>query len=536
MSPPCFALRSKMKGQYKKLYNFLYCKKNILKIIHFPYIQQTNLFFNLRKFLWCATLGTIMKVAILNPSFGENFVRVARWAAKSRGRVQRHPEYLLTAAQILIDQGHDVIFVEAAARNFTPKESCDIIEKFRPELLVIHATTPSIYNDIEQAGAIKKKTGCKIAFVGQHASAEPDNTFEISDNIVDYILRAEYDYTLRDLSGGHASDKIQGMSWKKGPHIIHNPERPMLDVNQLPFPAWQLIKPEWYPDAGKKFPFLTLITGRGCNNACSFCRDPQLMYGHRLRIRSAQKVVDEMEYCISVHPQIREIMFETDTFAADTGHVKGVCGEIMRLKINKKISWSCNMRVNTDLSILPLMREAGCRMLMVGFEFGYDDGLKAVKKGGVTVNMARNFAVRANKLGFIVHGCFMIGAPGETSQTAQQTIDFAKSIPMDTVQFTGIAVYPGTSMYKWAKDNGYLLAKNWREWLTAEKEQRTLLSYPQLSNKEIDEFIDQGLKSFYLRPKQIWHMLLSIRSFGDLLRKFYGLKSFFNYFWGSQGS
>jgi anaerobic magnesium-protoporphyrin IX monomethyl ester cyclase len=471
-----------------------------------------------------------MKVAILNPSFGDNFVRNARWSAKSRGRVQRHPEYLLTAAQILIDSGHDIIYVEAAARNFTPEKSCSIIEKFHPDLLLVHATTPSIYEDIRQAKIIKEKIKCKVAFVGQHVSAEPDDTFKIGRDTVDYILRGEYDYVLRDLADGMESEKILGMSWWDGKQVIHNREPCALDVNELPFPAWQLIEPEWYPDGGKKFPFLTLMTGRGCNHACSFCRDPQVMYGYNLRNRSSQRVVDEMEYCIKTHPQIREIMFETDTFAADRQHVQEVCAEIMRRGIHKKISWSCNMRVDTDLKVLPLMQEAGCRMLMTGFEFGHNQGLKAVRKGNVTVDTAKEYARRAHELGFTIHGCFMIGAPGETRQSAQQTIDFANSLPLDTIQITGVAVYPGTTLYKWAKDNNYILANDWREWLTAEKEQKTLLNYPQLSSKEIDEFIDKGLKGFYLRPKQIWRMFISIRSFGDLFRKLHGFKAFVDYF------
>ena len=472
-----------------------------------------------------------MKVAILNPSFGDDFVRVARWSAKSRGRVQRHPEYLLTAAQILLDRGHDVIFVEAAARNLTPEQSYEIVDAFKPELLVIHATTPSIYNDIEQAKHIKGITKCKVAFVGQHVTGEPDNTFEIGRGVVDYVLRSEYDYSLRDLAAGIEPGKVLGISWWDGQRVVHNPNAPAINVNELPFPAWQLIQPEWYPDGGKKFPFLTLITGRGCNNACTFCRDPQLMYGYDLRNRTALKVVEEMEHDLKVHPQIREIMFETDTFAADTKHVTEVCNEIIKRGINQKITWSCNMRVNTDLKVLPLMREAGCRMLMTGFEFGYDDGLRAIRKGGVNVEMARTYAHRAHDLGFTIHGCFMIGAPGETKDTARQTINFAKSLPLDTVQITGVAAYPGTALYKWAKEKNFLLAHDWKEWLTAQKEQRTLLSYPQLSNKEIDEFIDTGLKEFYLRPKQMWQMLISIRSIGDLLRKLHGFKAFLDYFW-----
>ncbi len=471
-----------------------------------------------------------MRVAILNPSFGNDFVRVARWAAKSRGRVQRHPEYLLTTAQVLLDAGHDVIFVEAAARNFTPEESYKIVEDFHPDLLVIHATTPSVYNDIAQAKIIKERVQCKVAFVGQHVTAEPENTFQIGRGVVDYIMPREYDYALRDLADGMLPHEILGLCWHDGNQMVTNPRRPDIDVNELPFPAWQLIQPEWYPDGGKKFPFLTLITGRGCNNACTFCRDPQLMYGYRLRNRSAQKVVDEMECDLKVHPQVREIMFETDTFAADRKHVTEVCNEIIKRGLNRRITWSCNMRVNTDIDLLPLMRKSGCRMLMTGFEFGYDDGLRAVRKGGVNVEMAREYAHRAHDLGFTIHGCFMIGAPGETRSTAMQTIDFAKSLPLDTIQITGVAAYPGTALYKWAKENNYLLANDWREWLTAEKEQRTLLNYPQLSSKEIDQYIDRGLKEFYLRPKQMWSMLISIRTLGDLLRKLHGFKAFIDYF------
>jgi len=471
-----------------------------------------------------------MKVAVFNPSFGDNFVRVARWAAKSRGRVQRHPEYLLTAVQVLIDSGHDVIYVEAAARNFTPEQSYKIVGDFKPDLLVIHVTTPSIYNDIEQARTIKDQTNCKVAFVGQHASSEPDNTFEIGRNVVDYILRGEYDYSLRDLADAKSVDKILGVSWYDHGKVVHNDRAIAIDVNELPFPAWQLIEPEWYPDAGKKFPFLTLMSGRGCNNGCTFCRDPQIMYGYQLRNRTAMSVVDEMDYDLKLHPQIREIMIETDTFAAERDHVEKVCREIMRRGINKKISISCNMRVDTNLEVLPLMKEAGFRMLMTGFEFGYDDGLKAVAKGGVSVKMAKDYAIAADKFGFTIHGCFMIGAPGETKETAQQTIDFAKSLPLDTVQITGVASYPGTSLYKWAKENGYLRADDWREWLTAAREQRTLLSYPQFSSEDIDAYIDKGLKEFYLRPKQMWRMLISIRTMGDLLRKLHGTKAFFDYF------
>ena len=151
--------------------------------------------------------------------------------------------------------------------------------------------------------------------------------------------------------------------------------------------------------------------------------------------------------------------------------------------------------------------------------------------GKYSLSSSTAFSQEARRLGFIIHGCFMIGAPEETHETARQTINFAKSLPLDTIQITGIAVYPGTAMYKWAKANNFILADDWRDWLTAEREQKTIVNYPQLSAAEIDKLIDIGLKEFYLRPKQMWHMLISIRSVGDVLRKIYGLKAFVDYFW-----
>jgi len=222
-------------------------------------------------------------------------------------------------------------------------------------------------------------------------------------------------------------------------------------------------------------------------------------------------------------------MFETDTFTAISSHAKEVCEEMMKRGLHKKISWSCNVRVDVQLDLLPIMKKAGCRMLMIGFEFGTNEQLNSVKKG-TTIELGRNFAKTAHKLGFTLHGCFMIGAPGETKQSAQKTIDYAKNLPLDTIQVSGIAVYPGTEFYNWAKQNSFITAKDWTDWVDKNHEQVTILSYPQMSKEKIDFYIDKALRDFYLRPKQIWKMLLAIRSWDDVKRKAYGLKSFLDYF------
>jgi radical SAM superfamily enzyme YgiQ (UPF0313 family) len=240
-------------------------------------------------------------------------------------------------------------------------------------------------------------------------------------------------------------------------------------------------------------------------------------------MRHPDLVVDEIEYDFSLFPYLREVMFETDTFTASPKHVQGVCEEMLRREL--RVTWSCNCRTDIDLKLLPLMKQAGCRMLMVGFEFGTQRSLDAVKKG-TTLEQSIRLAEEAVRLGFTVHGCFMIGAPGETRESARTTIEFAKSLPMDTVQFSGICAYPGSEIYSWSREEDFLVPNVWRDWVDENWEQVTVLSYPELSKNEIDLLINRGLREFYLRPKQMLRMTLAIHGLDDLRRKLYGFRVF----------
>jgi radical SAM superfamily enzyme YgiQ (UPF0313 family) len=471
-----------------------------------------------------------MKIVFINAPYGENFVRSARWAAKSRGRVQRHPENALIALSVLREAGNEVKFIEGAARNLKEAEILKKVAEFKPDMAIVHSTTPSIYNDLGYVAKVKEiDKNIITVMVGAHATAEPFDTLKNSHGFLDYVALGEYDYTLRDLALGKKKQRLMGVAYLEKDKLVVTKPRLSINVDELPFPAWDLIDPYWYQDAGKRFPFLTLYSGRGCFGLCTFCRETQLMNGRKLRLRSPEKIVEEMEYDLKLYPFIKEIMFETDTFTAVPDHVNKICDLIVKKRINKKISWSCNVRVDVDLKLLPIMKKAGCRMLMVGFEFGSQKDLDAVKKG-TTLEMAKNFANTASKLGFVIHGCFMVGAPGETEETANMTVNFAKSLPLDTVQFSGICVYPGTEMYKWAKEKGYMLVNDWTDWVDDNHEQRTILNYPKFSKDRIDYYVDKGLKEFYVRPQQMWNMIKNMKSPSDIIRKVYGLKMFVDYF------
>lgn len=478
-----------------------------------------------------------MRALFLNPAFGDGFCKSARWFAKSRGRVQRHPDYLCQAIAVLEEAGHTCRFIDGAAKGVSLEDTRIEVKAFQPNMVVIQATTPSIYSDLGYARTCKETMGddCLTVLVGAHASAEADDTFERADGCLDVIARGEYDYTLRDLATGLDLEGLAGISCARNGAVIHNPARPLINnLDELPFPAWHHIDPYDYPDAGKLYPFITLIGGRGCEGRCTFCLFPQVMYGQHYRAMSAERVVDEIEHDLGLFPFLKEIMFEDDTLTLKQHlpRTHAICEEILRRGI--RISWSANARADLrDLDTLKLMKRAGCRMLCVGFEFGNQDILNNVRKG-IKLEHMRAFAESARRAGIRVHGCFMIGGPEETHETARETIEFAKSLPIDTAQFSGVCAYPGTAYYDWVKDSGFLVPQDWPEWVDENLEQRAIIDFPQLSVDEINALVDQGLQEFYLRPRQMWSMLRSIRAWADVKTKWHGLRSFVDYFGGKR--
>ena len=313
-----------------------------------------------------------MRVAFLNPMFGKDFTKSARWFARSRGRVQRHPDYFCTAAAVVESAGHTIMFLDAQAKNMPTDVLLPRLKAFQPDMVVYQASTPSIDADIESARVCKDAVGGLHVMIGPHVTAEPEDTLRLADGALDAVTLAEYDYTVRDLANGVAIRDCQGLAWMDGSRYVANPGRPYIEnLDEVPFPAWKHIDINDYHDFGKLFPFLTLISGRGCRAKCTFCQLPQVMNGHTYRTRSVENVVDEIEYDMRLFPNLKEIMFEDDTLTmrSSQDRLVALCEEMIRRKV--PISWSANARVDVnDLDVLKLMKRAGCRWLCVGFEFG----------------------------------------------------------------------------------------------------------------------------------------------------------------------
>ena len=171
-----------------------------------------------------------MKILMLNPPYIEDFCRSARWAAKSRGRVQRHPDWMLIATAVLEEANHNVKFLDGAALNLKKDNIKEELKPFKPEMVVLHTTTPSIYNDISYAKLAKELCGSITVLIGPHVTAVPENTFGLAKGSVDIIARKEYDFTLRDIAEGRSLEEIEGISYMKDGEIFHNKDRPPLDV------------------------------------------------------------------------------------------------------------------------------------------------------------------------------------------------------------------------------------------------------------------------------------------------------------------
>jgi radical SAM superfamily enzyme YgiQ (UPF0313 family) len=310
---------------------------------------------------------------------------------------------------------------------------------------------------------------------------------------------------------------------------ITKPRKMIDDLDELPFPAWHHLDLMKYFDGGKLHPYIDIISGRGCPNRCTFCLWPQVMHGFKYRLRSPKNVVDEMESDIKLCPKVvrtGEFFFEDDTFTVDKKRAMEICREI--LKRGLKIRFSVNARVDTaDDEMFAMMKKAGCRELLVGFESG-DQGILNKAHKGITLEQGRDFMRLAKKNGLDVHGCFVIGLPGETRATAEKTIDFALSLGLHTAQFSGAVPFPGTEYFDYCEKEGLLLTKDWSRWLL-EGEQKGVVDYPGLSAKEIDALVDGALKRFYFRPSYLIRFALETKSIPDLYRKIRGAFNFFGY-------
>jgi radical SAM superfamily enzyme YgiQ (UPF0313 family) len=277
---------------------------------------------------------------------------------------------------------------------------------------------------------------------------EPEKALEHS--VIDFVVRREFDYQIADYAKGKPLEEIPGVSFRKDGKVVHNPEGGVIEnLDELPW-VTKVYKRDLdvtrYNVPFLLNPFISFYTTRGCPAMCTFCLWPQTHSGHRWRVRSSDDVAREVRFALEAFPKVKEIFFDDDTFNYQKARTIDLCSKLKPLKF----TWSCTSRVTTDYDTLKAMKEAGCRLLIVGYESGDPQILKNIKKGA-TVDMAQRFTANCKKLGLVIHGDFIIGLPGETRETIRRTIDFAKRLDTETIQVSLGHAFPGLNFTNTAR-------------------------------------------------------------------------------------
>jgi hopanoid biosynthesis associated radical SAM protein HpnJ len=386
------------------------------------------------------------------------------------------------------------------------------------ELVVLHTSTPSFSADMKVAAALKElNPKLKIGMIGAKVAVEPDATLNAS-RVIDFVARNEFDFTIKEVAEGRNFDRIAGLSWRNADDIIvHNDDRAVLEnMDSLPFvtPVYKRdLVIENYFGGYLKHPYISFYTGRGCKSRCTFCLWPQTIGGHHYRTRSVGNVIEELVWAQKAFPQVKEFFFDDDTLTDNLPRVEALAREIGKLGI----VWSCNAKANVPRSTLKVLKDNGLRLLLVGYESGNQKILHNIKKG-MRIDVARRFAKDCRELGIVTHGTFILGLPGETKETIEETIRFAVEINPHTIQVSLAAPYPGTFLHKQALENHWLVDEN-ADLLTERGTQVASLSYPHLSHTEIFQSVDDFYKRFYFRAPKIAAIVGEMVTSPEMLRR-----------------
>jgi len=448
-----------------------------------------------------------MKTLFLNPPSFEGFDGGAssRWPATREIESYWYPVWLCYPAGMLPDSK----VVDAPPHKISIEQTVALAKDF--ELLVLFTSTPGFHVDVKMAEMMKDSNSrLKVAFVGPPVTVEPEKSLRTSPAI-DFVVRREFDYQIVDYAKGKPLEEIPGVSFRKNGHIVNNPERPAIEnLDELPWvtKVYQRdLDVRRYNVPFLLNPYISLYTSRGCPAMCTFCLWPQTHSGHRWRLRSSDDIAREVAFAREAFPYVKEIFFDDDTFNYQKARTIELCKKLKPLNF----TWSCTSRVTTDYETLKAMKEAGCRLLIVGYESGEQQILKNIKKGA-TVDMAIRFTDNCKKLGLVVHGDYIIGLPGETRESIRKTIDFAKRLDTETIQVSIAHPYPGTEFYDYVKNNGLITI----DAMTDETgHQLPNITYPGLDRGELVAWVERFYGEYYFRLRVIWRVVRKAIFDGD---------------------
>lgn len=406
-------------------------------------------------------------------------------------------------ASFLRQNGHDVQVIDGEAQTLDAHACVERILAFKPCIVGISSTTVAFHRAVEIAEILREQQpDIPLVLGGPHVTTNPSGV--LASSIFEYGVVGEGEVSflelIQALNAQTDLGSVQGIVHKKEGEVCQTPTRPFIaPLDSLPFPAYDLI-----PDLSaynpppcnyRKIPVANIITSRGCPNRCTFC--DQSIFGRQLRQRSAENIVSEIEL-LHTRYGIREIAFVDDTFTIDNERIR----QIFSLLNQKGISfpWTCMSRINTvDEDILRFMKDAGCWHISFGIESGNREILKRIQKN-IELERVVHVVRLCSNIGLKTKGFFIIGHPGETQETIEETIRFALSIPLDDIVVTINTPIPGSVQYTEASQYGSLDETDWRQF----NYHRPVFVPNGLSQQLLTESYRNFYRRFYFRPRILW--------------------------------
>ncbi len=438
-------------------------------------------------------------------------------------------------AAVLIEKGYSVKLIDALALDMSSKDILEYIKRDDPKVIGFSSITATFYRVRELAEKIKMDFPDKLVIIGgHHATITAKETIQnkcfdllvygegelILLDIMDKYKKSNYDYKtfIRDYK---LLSSIKGAAYRKGKKVIINAPRELIqDLDKLPFPARHLLPMKKYiplPNQYKRKPVVHITAIRGCPFNCAFCSN-NAIFGRRIRAKSPERLVEEIKYVIKKYGA-KEISFWDDSITINRKWLMDFCDLLIKDKID--ITWTAYSRVDrVDEELLRKMKKAGCWNLFFGYESGCQELLDNIKKG-ITLEQIRRANALCKKVGIEIRASFMLALPGETPKLAQKTIDFAKELNPDYVQFEVTTPYPATELFYMAKDYGTVLHKDFSKYSMWEP---VFIPHGYKDAEQVRKTSRRAMREFYLRPRYILSRIMKINSFEDIVRYAKGLR------------
>lgn len=418
------------------------------------------------------------------------------------------PLSLLSIGAYLEARGISVQVLDVHIEKLSAEQVKEVIRIANPKWVGMTVMTATSVPANKIARLVKEAVpSAKVVFGGVHAEALP--TESLSNSAVDYVVRGDGEETFYKMIAGDDPTKMNGVSWRDGDRVANNPPVELnMDLDDYPMPAYHLVPMhKYYPTIGayRRLPAINMLMTRGCPGKCTFCNSANTA----LRTRSAERVVDEIEH-LRENFGIREIQFYDDTFTVNRANVLRFCQLMVERKVD--VSWVAFIRADCfNEELAAAMKKAGCHQILIGVESGDEEILKNIRKPIQKERTKQSIRI-AREAGIDVRCAFIFGNQGETLETMQRTLEHSIELDPDLALYNISTPYPGTQLFQWAKDNGYLVTEEWSDYELS----GFLLNLPTVTEEEVFRFYAHAHKTFYMRPISLYRRIKRFKQWSQI--------------------